>query len=253
MGFNESMMRKAVVLAAGRGTRLGSLTDDRPKPMVPIGCKPILEHVMDRLVLGAYTDALIVTGYHAEMVEGYFRDYPMRIQFRRQDVPNGTASAALLGREFCGPDAFLLVYGDCLAEAESYRGILDVLERDPEAEAALAVRDVDDPFQGAAVYVEDGRIVRIIEKPPKGTSTTRWNSAGFYSFRPSIFDELARVPLSPRGEYELTHAVEVLLSRGRVLRHFPVEGFWRDIGRPEDIDAVLQEELGPANGATSSL
>ena len=103
----------------------------------------------------------------------------------------------------------------------------------------FAVKDVDDPYQGAAVYAnEGGRITRIVEKPPKGESTTSWNSAGIYAFRPSIFDELQQVPLSPQGEYELTSAVCQLLEKGRNVRLFAIEGAWRDIGRPEDVAAL---------------
>jgi len=113
------------------------------------------------------------------------------------------------------------------------------LSRNPQAEALLAVKDVDDPFQGAAVYAgPDRRVTRIVEKPPRGQSATRWNSAGIYAFRPSIFDELQRTPKSPRGEYELTSAVAQLLEGGKRLELFPIEGQWRDIGRPEDLEAV---------------
>jgi dTDP-glucose pyrophosphorylase len=75
----------------------------------------------------------------------------------------------------------------------------------------------------------------MIEKPPQGTSATHWNSAGLYAFRGSIFDELATIPKSPRGEYELPTAVEQLLARGARVRIHPIEGAWRDVGRPEDL------------------
>src|SRR6266566_819118 len=103
------------------------------------------------------------------------------------------------------------------------------------ATAALLAR----AFVGAAVYAgADRRVTRIVEKPPRGQSATRWNSAGIYAFRPSIFDELQRTAKSPRGEYELTSAVAQLLDNGKRLEIFPIEGQWRDIGRPEDLEAV---------------
>ena len=231
-------MPKAVILAAGRGTRMQQLTDERPKPMLPLRGRPILEHLLDRLSSGGYTEALIVTGYRAELIEEHFRRYPLALTFRRQPVLNGTATAALLARDFAGRDPFLLAYADILTAPAALRGILDSLLAHPEADAAVGAIDVDDPFQGAAVYEHDGVVTRIIEKPDKGTSTTRWNSAGFYAFRHSIFDELERVPLSPRGEYELTSAVAQLQERGRTLRLYPVVDSWRDIGRPEDLEAL---------------
>jgi NDP-sugar pyrophosphorylase family protein len=232
-------MSKAVILAAGRGTRMQGLTADLPKPMLPLGGRPILEHLLERLIEGRYSEALIVTGYHAESIEDYFRDYQLPLRFVRQVQINGTATAALLARDFVGSDDFLLTFGDILTGASSYRDILDSLRREPEAEAVVGVKEVDDPYQGAAVYADAAcKVTRIVEKPPRGESATRWNSAGIYAFRPSIFQELQRTPKSPRGEYELTSAVAQLIGSGKLLRLFAIEGAWRDIGRPEDLEAA---------------
>jgi NDP-sugar pyrophosphorylase family protein len=232
-------MPKAVVLAAGRGTRMQHLTDTTPKPMLLAGGRPILEHLLERLIEAGYSEALIVTGYRAELIEDYFRDYRLPLRFLRQSPFNGTAPAAMLAREFVGPDDFLLTFGDILADAPCYREILDRLRREPAAEAILGVREVDDPYQGAAVYVDgEGKVNRIVEKPPRGESTTHWNSAGIYAVRASLFEELERAPKSPRGEYELTSAIAQLIEGGKLLRIFPIAGQWRDIGRPEDLEAV---------------
>jgi len=228
-------VRKAVVLAAGRGTRMKQLTDDRPKPMLPIGGKPMLEHVLDRLRAAGFSEALIVTGYRGEMIEQHFRDYPMRIVYRVQETLDGTGGATRLARDFVGSDSFLLTFGDILVNAEDYSGIAARVESDPLTEAVAGVKWVDDPWQGAAVYEQDGIITRMIEKPPQGTSTTHWNSAGLYAFRASIFEELATIRKSPRSEYELPTAVEQLLARGARVRIHPIEGAWRDVGRPEDL------------------
>jgi NDP-sugar pyrophosphorylase family protein len=218
---------------------MGHLTIVTPKPMLSAGGRPILERVLERLIAAGYTEALIVTGYHAESIEEYFRDYRLPLRFVRQTPLNGTASAALLAREFVGEDDFLLTFGDILADAECYRGILEQLRREPAAAAILGVREVEDPYQGAAVYVDEGgKVTCIVEKPPRGESTTHWNSAGIYAARNSLFVELARVPKSTRGEFELTSGISQLIERGRLLRIFPVTGQWRDIGRPEDLEAV---------------
>jgi UDP-N-acetylglucosamine diphosphorylase / glucose-1-phosphate thymidylyltransferase / UDP-N-acetylgalactosamine diphosphorylase / glucosamine-1-phosphate N-acetyltransferase / galactosamine-1-phosphate N-acetyltransferase len=234
-------VRKAVILAAGRGTRMKSLTDDTPKTMLKVGGRPILERLLERLIEAGYTEALIVTGYRAEMIEEYFRGYRLPLRFVRQSELNGTATAALLAREFVGTDDVLLTFGDILADPSCYREMLEQLRREPAVEAILGVREVDDPYQGAAVYVDaKGDVVRIVEKPGKGESTTHWNSAGIYAARPSLFAELERVPKSPRGEYELTSAIAQLIERGKLLRIFAVTGQWRDIGRPEDLAAVKE-------------
>src|SRR5207244_3676958 len=150
--------------------------------------RPILERLLDRLVEAGYSEVLIVTGYRADMIEDYFRGYRLPLHFVRQQEINGTARAALLAREFAGSNDFMLTFGDILAEVSCFRDILEQLRRKSGVEAMLGVKVVEDPYQGAAVYAgAGGQVTRIVEKPPKGESTTRWNSAGIYSFRSSIF------------------------------------------------------------------
>jgi NDP-sugar pyrophosphorylase family protein len=236
-------MPKAVILAAGRGTRMKDLTLAAPKPMLTAGGHPILEHLLERLIEAGYSEALIVTGYRAESIEDYFRDYRFPLHFVRQSPIDGTATAALLACPFVGQDDFLLTFGDILADPPCYREVMEKLKREPRVEAVLGVRDVDDPYRGAAVYADpDGKVTRIVEKPPQGESTTRWNSAGIFAVRASLFDELERVPMSTRGEYELTNAISQSIEKGKLLKIFPIEGRWRDIGRPEDLEA----ENGPS-------
>jgi len=229
-------MRTAVILAAGRGKRMGALTEDTPKPMIAVRGKPLLEHILERLREAGVQRALIVTGYKAEMIEEYFAEYPIEIAFRRQEVLNGTAGAAMLAREWVGAEPLLLTYGDILTEVSDYCGM--VARLDAETDAVVVAKWVDDPWQGAAVYEEGGRVIRIVEKPPVGTSTTHWNSAGSYVFRPVLFEELERVPMSERGEYELTSALTQMIERGLRLLLYPLEGAWRDVGRPTDLDAA---------------
>jgi len=231
-------MNKAVVLAAGRGTRMGGITETTPKPMLTVEGRPMLEHILDRLAEAGIREFLIVVGYHRELIEDYFRTWRLPIHFQVQDPVNGTGSAALLAKEFVGMNSFLLTYGDILCDAEEYLRCRQVLDSSPDTAVALAVKAVDDPWQGAAVYEANGRIERIVEKPPKGTSGTPWNSAGFYAFRPVVFEYLARVKPSPRNEYELTSAIDMMIADGLDLRIAPIAGAWRDVGRPEDLAAV---------------
>jgi len=220
---------------------MGELTAGAPKPMLAAGGRPILEILLDRLIEAGYAEALIVTGYRADQIEEHFRNYRLPLRFVRQPHPDGTATAALLARDFAVDDDFLLTFGDILAPASCYREIMDRLRSEAAVEAVLGVKDVEDPYQGAAVYADsEGRVTRIVEKPPRGQSTTRWNSAGIYAVRPSLFSELERTPRSPRGEFELTSAIAQLIGSGKLLRLFPIAGAWRDIGRPEDL-AALQD------------
>jgi len=226
---------KAVTLAAGRGTRMKELTEDCPKPMLPLDGRPMLAHQIERLEEAGVREVLVVVGYKAHMVSDYFEAHPpklAKVSYVTQEQQNGTGSAAMLAREFAGDDPFLMVYGDNLVDSKIYS---DIFAKADGAEMVLAVKHVDDPYQGGAVYTEGERVTKIIEKPPKGTSTTNWNNAGIYLFRPSIFEALDRIELSPRGEYELTDAVHAVVNSDSPVGWYAIEGFWRDIGRPEDL------------------
>lgn len=233
--MNSVQVSKAVILAAGRGTRMKDLTADCPKPMLPLNGRPMLAHLIEAVETAGITDILLVVRYKAEMVEEYFREHPparARLTYVRQPSQDGTGSAALLAREFAGDEPFLLTFGDIIVEPSIYARLIESVEG---AKAVLALKRIDDPYRGAAVYVDDQRITRIIEKPPQGTSTTPWVNAGVYLFRPVIFDELAHIPLSPRGEYELTDAIHQLLAAGQTLHWVEIQGHWQDVGRPEDL------------------
>mgnify|MGYP003389027330 CR=1 FL=1 len=94
------MIESAVILAAGKGTRMGSLTMDTPKPMLPLAGKPMLEHILDRLRAAGIRRVLLIVGYHGDLIQTHFAQYPLAIEYRRQQVLNGTGSAALHAHDF---------------------------------------------------------------------------------------------------------------------------------------------------------
>ncbi len=234
-----SKLRRAVILAAGRGTRMGEMTAEIPKPMLLVRGRPMLEHVLDNLAAAGLQEFLIVTGYYREKIEQHFRNWRMPLRFQVQEVVNGTGSAALLARDFAGDEPCLVTFGDILCEPAAYTHAAGVLEGHPATQSVLGVKYVADPWQGAAVYADDGgRVTRVVEKPRPGTSTTHWNSAGLFLLAPVAFDYLSRLELSPRGEYELTAIFDKMLHDDLELRISPIEGTWRDVGRPEDLTAL---------------
>jgi NDP-sugar pyrophosphorylase family protein len=225
-----------VVLAAGRGTRMGEMTADLPKPMLRVNGKPILEHVLGRLSAAGVERFFMVIGYRREVIVEHFHNWRLPIQFRVQEPVNGTGSAARLARDFTRKDPFLLTFGDILCDPAAYVACVEALGE--STEAVIGVRRVDDPYQGAAVYERDAVIYKVIEKPPKGASQTNWNSAGLYVLRPSAYRYLERLTPSPRNEFELTQIFDLMLADGRELRIAPIDGLWRDVGRPEDLTAL---------------
>ncbi|MBI5281491.1 MAG: nucleotidyltransferase family protein [Candidatus Solibacter usitatus] len=228
-----------MILAAGRGTRLKSVTGDLPKPLLPLHGRPLLDYVLANLRRAGFDRFLLVVGYRHELFYGRYAG-DTSVHYALQDPVDGTGSAALLARGFTANEPFLLIFGDILASPDDILALWQRLKNDPAASGVLAVQHVDDPFQGAAVYEDAGVLTRIVEKPPLGASQTNWNSAGIYAFRPEIFDELARLEMSPRGEYELTDVLVKWLAQGRRILVHPLQGEWRDVGRPEDVEAAAR-------------
>jgi len=237
--YTEMSNPCAVILAAGRGTRLKAVTGDLPKPLLPLAGRPMIDHVVGHLREAGFGRFLVVVGYRHELFFDHFSS-DASVTCVIQDPVDGTGSAARLAQGFAPDVPFLLIFSDIMAAPADLAGLWKRLTDDPHADAVLGVKDVDDPWQGAAVYAENGVVTRIIEKPPKGTSTTRWNSAGVYAFRPAVFEALARLKPSQRGEYELTSAIVDLLDHSRRVLLHPLAGGWRDVGRPEDLDPAAE-------------
>jgi NDP-sugar pyrophosphorylase family protein len=218
---------------------MGALTKDVPKPMLEAGGKPLLEHIVDRVTQAGIKHVLLVVGYRREVIIEHFAASDFDIRYVVQEKLEGTGRAVALGREFAADDPCLVTFGDIVCDVDDYRGMIRRLS--DEAVGVAGAKWVEDPWQGAAIYEDDGVVTSIVEKPPKGTSSTHWNSAGLYVFRSELFDYLARLAISPRGEYELTSAVANMIADGRRVLLYGVKGDWRDVGRPEDL--IAAEEL----------
>nr|ABQ76017.1 glucose-1-phosphate thymidylyltransferase [uncultured haloarchaeon] len=227
---------QAVVLAAGEGTRLRPLTEDKPKGMVTVADKPILTHCFERLIdLGA-DELYVVVGYRKEaIIEHYgdeFADVPITYAHQREQT--GLAHALLTVEEHIDDD-FMLMLGDNIFEANLH----DVINRQHEdrADAAFLVEEV--PWEEASRYgVCDtnkyGEIVEVVEKPDEPPSNLVMT--GFYTFTPAIFHACHLVQPSGRGEYEISDAIDLLLQSGRTIDAIRMNGWRVDVGYPEDRD-----------------
>lgn len=226
---------KGVILAAGYGTRMAALTQVVPKPLLPIVNVPTVERILQAFKGVGITDALIITGYRADAIEAYCGDgtqWGMAIHYQPQTEVSGTGSAAAMAAEYVGDQPFMLTYGDILLDAAEYQAVVDLYQQ-PGCEAATTLNRLKDVSTGSAVYLDGNRIREIIEKPPPGTSTSNLNNAGVFVFPPAIFDAIARTPQSIRGEYELTEAVQTMVSDGTDVRSHVIPGVQYDVGTPE--------------------
>lgn len=229
---------KAVILAAGRGTRMGSLTRTMPKPMVEVYGKPVLSYILEGLRDAGVQEILIVVGYRKDVVMEHFGDgsaLGVRIVYIEQITQDGTGKVVELAKDFCGADFFILSYGDILVDRSSYH----LLTRPGDADLIVTVRHTDDPSKGGAVYLNDKfEVIDLREKQRPGEANTPWYNAGVYTFKSTIFSYIAHLQKSPRGEYELTDAIGAMAREGRKVKAVEIKGEWADVGDPETLSAL---------------
>jgi UDP-N-acetylglucosamine diphosphorylase / glucose-1-phosphate thymidylyltransferase / UDP-N-acetylgalactosamine diphosphorylase / glucosamine-1-phosphate N-acetyltransferase / galactosamine-1-phosphate N-acetyltransferase len=229
---------KAVVLAAGRGTRMRELTVSRPKPMVEVSGRPVLSYILEGLRDAGVRKILIVIGYKKEIVMNHFgngTELGIEILYAEQVRQDGTGKVVELAKDFCGSDPFILSYGDILVDASSYR----LLTRPGDADIVITVRYTEDASKGGAVYVnEKFEVIDLREKQLPEEATTSWYNAGVYTFNSTIFSYVARLQKSPRGEYELTDAIRAMAHDGKKVKAVELKGYWADVRDPEVLSAL---------------
>ena len=208
------MIERAVVLAAGRGSRLGSLTDATPKPLIEVGGHSMISHVLAGIRDAGVYEVVVVTGYRSADLEDHIWGFSgLSIRFARQDNPRGTAHALGVASRYLRDRMFLFTWADVLVDASTYQRVILAAET---ADAVLAVNEVPDPSVGAAVFVDDeGWVTDIVEKPPPGTSATNWNNSGVGVLGPEAWRVIDRLEPSIRGELELTDALAAMVNQGR--------------------------------------
>ena len=236
-----SQVDKAVILAAGRGTRMRELTADLPKPMIEVRRKPVLQHIVEGLRDAGICELLIVVGYRGDTVRNFLGDgsrYDIAIQYATQTVQDGTGRVVDLARDFVGDTPFVLSYGDILVDPTNYKRVVSLPEN---VEAIVTVTRGEDVSKGGAVYLnQQMALIDIREKSTPDRATSPWYNAGLYAFRPSIFEFTAQLKLSPRGEYELTDAIRALAQSGKKIKAFELTGEWADVRDPEVLARLNQ-------------
>ncbi len=224
---------KAVILVAGRGTRLTPLTDNTPKPMLSVGGIPLLEWTIKRVKEANISEILLITNYLEDKIIDYFNDgseHEVKIKYKTQKKTLGTANAFGEAKEWVGNSEFMALYGDhYLSE-----GVLRHLrEAHREGEVTASALKVEDPSQYGAFGVSGDLITEVVEKPEPGTEPSKYANIGVYIFPPSVFSYIDKTPKSSRDEYEITDTMQLMIDEGvKVCKHDVHTEDWLDIGLP---------------------
>jgi glucose-1-phosphate thymidylyltransferase len=228
---------QAVVPAAGEGTRLRPLTADRPKGMVAVAGRPLLSHVFEVLADLGVSGIVVVVGYRGEAIRERYGDSfgELDLTYVRQDERRGLADA-LLRAEPLVEGEFVCLNGDNVCRANL--GVVVERHRTTEADATSLVEDVtrERAARGGVFELDGDEVAGVVEKPDDPPSTLI--PRGFYAFSQRIFDACRLVTPADTGEYELSDAVDLLVSAGRRVETVPLDGWCLNVNTPEDVERV---------------
>ncbi len=234
--------------------RLWPLTETRPKPLLPIANKPILQRTIEALVEGGVSQIVLVINYKGEAVRKRFGDggsLKCKIEYAKQKAPKGTADAvAAAEAELRGEDRFVVAYGDDYYDKQSIKDFLSRAEH--SAGITMATAKVDDASQFGTIEANDGRVARIREKLPRREPGLV--NAGLYLMNESIFSSIKETQRSKRGEFELTDSLRIMIGSGETVNsNLLDEGRWLGISYPWDLleanlRAVMSEETKLVQG-----
>ena len=199
---------KAIILAAGEGNRMRPLTYTRPKVMLPIANKPILEHLLIEAKKAGIREFILIIGYHQEQVRDYFGSgdkWGVSIEYCTQRRQLGTADALKMTKGLADGN-FLVINGDIIVDQKDIKSLAD------KRENTMGVVEVKETKDLGIVEIGKGRVVRIHEKTEKPPS--HMANAGLYLLSLDIFESISRTLKSPRGEYEITDSLQLMIDGG---------------------------------------
>ncbi len=226
---------RAIIPVAGVGSRLRPHTYSVPKVLLNVAGKPILGHILGKLIGEGITEATIVVGYLGEMIQEFVRTtYPeLRVDYVEQEEALGLGHAIYLSRHTIGTDPLLIILGDTIFDVD-LRPILG------GSSSAIGVKAVEDPRRFGVAEVDNGVIRRLVEKPEKPISNLA--VVGLYYIRNSpllveCLNDIVEKNVRTKGEYQLTDALQQMIERGERMTMFMVDG-WYDCGKPETLIAT---------------
>lgn len=228
---------QAVILAAGRGTRLRPLTDYVAKPLLPVGGKPAIVRVIESLKATSITEFIIVIGHLGEQIKIFLsrgRVPDIKVEYAEQPELTGAANAILCARKLIEGD-FLVTASDCILPPQ-FLSALIAFHSAERCDAAIALKRMDPDRVGEASTVrlgEENRILQIIEKPSEEQILSELSAAPVYIFKPEVFKYISRIEKSSRGEYEIQAAIQMMIDSQLNVRGLITER-WLHLSNIED-------------------
>jgi len=215
---------KAIVLAAGLGKRLSTITAQTPKVLVKIGEKTLIEHNLDKLRRLGINQIALVIGYKGEMIREVVGE---TVTYYKQKEQLGTAHAFQCAKDFVDEPYFLGLNGDMFFTDP----LTDFIRLKPPA---IAVYRVEDSSRYGKLEIKDEKLIAVKEKVAE--STPGFINAGVYLFPREIFSWIEKTPLSPRREFEITDTIQMMINQSWHFSVYKLKGFWRDIAYVSDIE-----------------
>lgn len=226
---------KALILCAGKGTRLRPLTFTNAKPLIPIANKPTIVYSLEMIKEAGITEVGIVVNpdnrKDFEETLGNGAQLGLEITYIVQEEPKGLAHAVAISEEFLKNDEFLMYLGDNLVTVDLGKFVKEFNNKDMDS--FILLTPVEDPSRFGIAIIEDGKVKKVIEKPKEPPSNLA--IIGVYIFKPIVFEAIKNIKPSWRGELEITDAIQWLLENEKNVGAHIVYGWWKDTGKPEDL------------------
>lgn len=239
------MKLKAIILSAGEGSRMRPLTLTKPKTMLPVAGKPIIQYNIESLRDNGITDILLIVRYKEEIVRNYFgdgSDFGVNISYKTQKDFLGTANAISYGEDFID-DSIIVLNGDIILDDEIIHEIIKKYNY-LSPDTLMLLTEVEDPSAFGVVEIENGNIKNIVEKPKREEAPSNLVNAGIYIFNKDIFDKIRETEISERGEYEITDSVSLQIEDNKKVIGHKTSKDWIDVGRPWELIEVNEKLIG---------
>ena len=250
---------KAIILCAGKGTRLRPLTFTSAKQLIPVANKPVILYSIEKIKeagineIGMIVNTENIQAFQETLGDG--SDFGIKLSYIIQVDPKGLAHAVSTAKDFLDGEPFLMYLGDNLIQENLVTFVKD-FERE-KLNASILLTPVDDPSRFGVAVVNGNTISKVVEKPQNPPSNLA--IIGVYIFDSSIFDGIANIKPSWRGEYEITDAIQYLIEHNYKVQGHIIYGWWKDTGRPEDLleanrrileNVKHSKKMGIINGGT---